>query len=571
MGGEDAWALFGSDDEGTDGAAGGASKRPRSDGPPDVSGAAVGGIGVASDVTGAGSDARFGAPEASHTTLYDHVSFAAARALWSGVEGRPPELEAFVAALTADAKSRAPEVARALRAHRPEGDAAADALLATADALARCDWASVASHAKAATDAHARQLDHGNWPHECWQRSHVLALGSRIAGSLRVSEKENDVDASAATISGTTDSNDGLGRVALEALAMVTLEPDPANVPVWLGDAILLAEKQSVARARRGRVPTPSDETRAQSLIPKALPAPLRTWTARLDPARAVARVSADTTSPAAFHETFARRNTPVVLEDCVAARRGWAPPDAWRDLAFLTDAAGDRLVPVAFGGHGDDDVADATLEATREMALGDLIRDFIAPQVASSQDDEENAEEETESSSPRDEKRKTRNEKRMRTEQKEIAYASQHALFHQAPALARMVGVPAFTLGRLKADRGAVNAWVGTAGTRTALHRDPYQNLLCQCAGFKYVRLYDAGETRFLYAEKPLCEGNENTFTKSAVRVEDPDLKRHPLFAKAAFVETVLRPGDALFMPKGMWHYVRALTPSVSVNFWWN
>lgn len=583
MGGEDAWDLFGSDDEGADPAAGGASKRPRPDGPPDVSVAAVGGVGVASDGTGAGSDARFGAPETSHTTLHDHVSFAAARALWSGVERRPPTLEAFVAALTADAKSRAPKVATALRAHRPEGGAAADALLATADALARRDWTSVASHAEAATDAHARQLDHGNWPHECWQRSHVLALGSRIAGSLRVLSSDENGDGvrrSASSTSGIR-TNDGLGSVALEALAMVALEPDPANVPIWLGDAILLAEKQSVTRARRGRVPTPSDETRTQSLmIPKALPAPLRRWTARLDPARAVARVSADTTSPASFHETFARRNTPVVLEDCVAARRGWAPPDTWRDLAFLTDAAGDRLVPVAFGGHGDDDVEDATLEATREMALGDLIRDFIAPTLGgSSRDDEENAEEEethtrgnaenaenAESSSPRDGKPLSLKRKNC-----VVAYASQHALFHQAPALARMVGVPAFTLGGLKADRGAVNAWVGTANTRTALHRDPYQNLLCQCAGFKYVRLYDARETGFLYAEKPLCEGNENTFTKSAVRVEDPDMKRHPLFAKAAFVETVLRPGDALFMPKGMWHYVRALTPSVSVNFWWN
>ena len=420
MGGEDAWDLFGSDDEGADPAAGGASKRPRPDGPPDVSVAAVGGVGVASDGTGAGSDARFGAPETSHTTLHDHVSFAAARALWSGVERRPPTLEAFVAALTADAKSRAPKVATALRAHRPEGGAAADALLATADALARRDWTSVASHAEAATDAHARQLDHGNWPHECWQRSHVLALGSRIAGSLRVLSSDENGDGvrrSASSTSGIR-TNDGLGSVALEALAMVALEPDPANVPIWLGDAILLAEKQSVARARRGRVPTPSDETRTQSLmIPKALPAPLRRWTARLDPARAVARVSADTTSPASFHETFARRNTPVVLEDCVAARRGWAPPDTWRDLAFLTDAAGDRLVPVAFGGHGDDDVEDTTLEATREMALGDLIRDFIAPTLGgSSRDDEENAEEEethtrgnaenaenAESSSPRD------------------------------------------------------------------------------------------------------------------------------------------------------------------------
>jgi hypothetical protein len=366
MGGEDAWALFGSDDEGTDGAAGGASKRPRSDGPPDVSGAAVGGIGVASDVTGAGSDARFGAPEASHTTLYDHVSFAAARALWSGVEGRPPELEAFVAALTADAKSRAPEVARALRAHRPEGDAAADALLATADALARCDWASVASHAKAATDAHARQLDHGNWPHECWQRSHVLALGSRIAGSLRVSEKENDVDASAATISGTTDSNDGLGRVALEALAMVTLEPDPTNVPAWLGSAILLAEKESVKRSRRelsttkktssrnSRTETEKVSETKTTVLPSVLPSSLLAWTKRLDPTLAVARVSADATSPAAFHDLFAKKNTPVVIEDCVSSSRGWAPLERWRDLGEMVAAAGERLVPVSFGGHGD-------------------------------------------------------------------------------------------------------------------------------------------------------------------------------------------------------------------------
>ena len=554
MGGEDAWALFGSDDEGTDLAAGGASKRPRSDGPPDVSGAAVGGIGVASDVTGAGSDARFGAPEASHTTLYDHVSFAAARALWSGVEGRPPELEAFVAALTADAKSCAPEVARALRAHRPEGDAAADALLATADALARCDWASVASHAKAATDAHARQLDHGNWPHECWQRSHVLALGSRIAGSLRVCEKENDVDAasrvSAATISGTTDSNDGLGRVALEALAMVTLEPDPANVPAWLGSAILLAEKESVKRSRRVATTKQMRSATRTEKMPSVLPSSLLAWTARLDPALAVARVSADATSPAAFHEAFAKKNTPVVIEDCVAASRGWAPLERWRDLEEMVAAAGERLVPVAFGGHGDGDGDGDTTGSVTEMALGDVIRDFIAPDIR--RRDEEGDEEAD--LAPR-----------------RVAYASQHALFHQAPRLARMVGVPSYTLGRVKADRGAVNAWVGTSGTKTALHRDPYANLLCQCAGFKYVRLYDARETRFLYAETPLGEGNENTFTRSAVTVEDPDLSKHPLFAQAAFVETVLKPGDALFMPKGMWHYVRALTPSVSVNFWWN
>ena len=33
--------------------------------------------------------------------------------------------------------------------------------------------------------------------------------------------------------------------------------------------------------------------------------------------------------------------------------------------------------------------------------------------------------------------------------------------------------------------------------------------------------------------------------------------------------VEGVLAPGDMLFLPKSVWHYVRSLTTSVSVNFW--
>ena len=147
----------------------------------------------------------------------------------------------------------------------------------------------------------------------------------------------------------------------------------------------------------------------------------------------------------------------------------------------------------------------------------------------------------------------------------------SQHCLFHQVPELAKKIQVPSYLLGKLKPDTGAVNAWVGTADTKTALHRDPYSNLLTQTTGFKYVRLYDVSESSKLYPEKSLRDGNSNTFTKSSVVVETPDLKRHPKFADASYFETILAPGDALFMPKGMWHYVRALTPSVSVNFWWN
>ena len=46
-------------------------------------------------------------------------------------------------------------------------------------------------------------------------------------------------------------------------------------------------------------------------------------------------------------------------------------------------------------------------------------------------------------------------------------------------------------------------------------------------------------------------------------------DLDAHPLAAQAVYTETVLSPGDTLFIPARHWHYVRSLTPSFSVNFW--
>jgi hypothetical protein len=44
-----------------------------------------------------------------------------------------------------------------------------------------------------------------------------------------------------------------------------------------------------------------------------------------------------------------------------------------------------------------------------------------------------------------------------------------------------------------------------------------------------------------------------------------------YPAFRTARYVEGVLGPGECLYVPVGWWHYVRSLTPSFSVSFWWN
>ena len=111
------------------------------------------------------------------------------------------------------------------------------------------------------------------------------------------------------------------------------------------------------------------------------------------------------------------------------------------------------------------------------------------------------------------------------------------------------------------------------------------------QLVGVKYVRLYDRAQTPYLYRKpaagqrprdattrtgtaqrtraSPDSQGNSSAVGR---HVEEPGaLERWPMLRKAQYSEVLLRPGDALYIPSGMWHYVRALTghPSLSTNFW--
>ncbi|KAK6853444.1 hypothetical protein PG990_009448 [Apiospora arundinis] len=41
--------------------------------------------------------------------------------------------------------------------------------------------------------------------------------------------------------------------------------------------------------------------------------------------------------------------------------------------------------------------------------------------------------------------------------------------------------------------------------------------------------------------------------------------------FKDVPYVDCILNPGDTLYIPIGWWHYVRGLSVSFSVSFWWN
>ncbi|KAL8944867.1 MAG: hypothetical protein Q9216_000157 [Gyalolechia sp. 2 TL-2023] len=170
------------------------------------------------------------------------------------------------------------------------------------------------------------------------------------------------------------------------------------------------------------------------------------------------------------------------------------------------------------------------------------------------------------------------------------LGYLAQHDLFSQIPSLRNDIAIPdyCYTIPPALEAAGSartrkppppqleeplLNAWFGPAGTVSPLHTDPYHNILCQVVGKKYIRLYSPEQTDKLYP-KGIEEGGvdmSNTSEVDAEAAAEVLNADFPLFLQAEYVETILSEGECLYIPVGWWHYVRSLSVSFSVSFWWN
>ncbi|KAF9173222.1 Lysine-specific demethylase 8 [Mortierella sp. AD011] len=272
---------------------------------------------------------------------------------------------------------------------------------------------------------------------------------------------------------------------------------------------------------------------------------------------------------------------TPIIITGTIDH---WPARERWTDLDTICRTAGpDRLVPIEIGSQYTDE------QWTQKLVT---MREFIEQYIMCSWRHEEKQGHQGES-----ERQDDNNEDNKLKRQ--VGYLAQHDLFDQIPRLRRDIDIPDYCMvepderqGYDPPDDVLLNAWFGPGGTVSPMHTDPYHNLLAQVVGRKYIRLYAPKESLKLYCfgsrsgeesaevddtegrdrgQKQRQEDQEKSLlgNTSQVNVECPDLSRHPLFAEAQYVETILEPGELLYIPFQWWHYIRSLSTSFSVSFW--
>ncbi len=144
--------------------------------------------------------------------------------------------------------------------------------------------------------------------------------------------------------------------------------------------------------------------------------------------------------------------------------------------------------------------------------------------------------------------------------------YIAQAQLLDLPQALRDDLPTPSLILQAGKGDIYDSNIWMGIPPTYTPLHKDPNPNLFLQLAGSKIVRLFkpSVGHAIFRNVQEKIQSHTSAAFRGDEMmqgpeRIALEDVVWNCSRGTDGY-EVIVRPGDALFIPKGWWHSIKSI-----------
>lgn len=120
--------------------------------------------------------------------------------------------------------------------------------------------------------------------------------------------------------------------------------------------------------------------------------------------------------------------------------------------------------------------------------------------------------------------------------------------------------------------DLETTGLWVSKRGTASSIHYDSNgcHNFNAQIKGSKRVVLFDPKEYKKLYMHTMTKDLSFYNFSK--VNWRELNYNKFPDLKDVQYIEGILEPGDALFLPVFWLHYFDHLGEiNININFWWH
>lgn len=223
-----------------------------------------------------------------------------------------------------------------------------------------------------------------------------------------------------------------------------------------------------------------------------------------------------DNISPEEFQEKYFKPHKPVVLKNF---SKGWEAVDKW-NYSFLKEVAGDHKVKL-YGRWLDNEPTRIEMPPVKEVPFSEYL-DLL----------------------------QSGKESDLRI--------FLFNLFKYSPELLNDFDFPDFTENFLK---DYPYMFFGAAGSDVRLHYDIDLShvFITQFGGTKRITLFEQSESKYLY-KLPFT-------THSAVDMGNIDYDKYPAVKLAKGYQTDLKPGETLFMPSGIWHYIQYIDGSFSLS----